>query len=38
MKDPVVTVDGFTFERKGISEWLKRNNTNPLTNKPLASK
>jgi hypothetical protein len=38
MKDPVVTSDGNTYERQAIEQWLKRNNTSPLTNAPLANK
>ena len=39
MTDPVITVDGHTFERKAIEEWFSRGNcTNPLTGKALASK
>jgi hypothetical protein len=39
MTDPVITVDGHTFERKAITEWFNRGNiTNPLTGAPLDSK
>lgn len=39
MRDPVITVDGFTFERRGIQEWFKKGkSTNPLTGKALSSK
>ncbi len=38
MTDPVVTSDGNTYERQAIEQWLKKNNTSPLTNKPLANK
>lgn len=32
MKDPVITSDGFCFERSAISEWFgKGNKTNPIT-------
>lgn len=38
MKDPVITCDGYTFERKSIEDWFRRGkNTNPLTNKKLNS-
>ena len=36
--DPVVTVDGHTYERAAIERWFRRKNTSPITNKPLASK
>ncbi len=32
MKDPVVTSDGHSFEREVITQWLRSNNTSPLTN------
>ena len=36
LEDPVMTLDGHTFERKAIAEWFSRGNlTNPLTNKKL---
>lgn len=39
MNDPVITVDGHTFERKAIEEWFSRgNSTNPLTGKAIQSK
>lgn len=36
MSDPVVTCDGFTFERHAITEWLSRSSSSPLTGAPLA--
>jgi len=36
--DPVMTVDGHTFERYAIVNWFKFNDTNPVTNKKLKSK
>jgi len=36
--DPVFTEDGFTYERSAIEEWLKANNTSPMTNEVLESK
>ena len=30
--------DGFTYERKAISKWLKDHDTSPLTGQPLAHK
>ena len=32
MEDPVITIDGYTFEKKAIQEWFSKGNvTNPLT-------
>ena len=38
MSDPVCTIDGLTYEREAITEWLGKNDTSPLTGKALASK
>ena len=38
MQDPVITADGYTFERARIEAWFKHHNTNPLTNVELHSK
>lgn len=39
IKCPIVLVsDGYSYEKKGIEEWLKTNNTSPLTGKILESK
>ena len=39
MKDPVVTSDGYTFERNEIQTWLdKGNDTNPVTGQKLENK
>lgn len=39
MDDPVITVDGHTFERKAIEEWFSRGNrTNPMTGLDLEAK
>lgn len=35
MADPVMTVDGYTYERAAIEEWLATHNTSPLTGLPL---
>jgi hypothetical protein len=35
MVDPVVAMDGHTYSREGISEWLKHKNTSPNTNEAL---
>jgi len=38
MTDPVCTVDGHTFERKAIEQWLTTNSTSPLTGLRLSTK
>eukprot|EP00475_Leptophrys_vorax_P027893 TRINITY_DN3990_c0_g1_i1.p1 TRINITY_DN3990_c0_g1~~TRINITY_DN3990_c0_g1_i1.p1 ORF type:complete len:443 (+),score=130.04 TRINITY_DN3990_c0_g1_i1:1180-2508(+) len=38
MVDPVLTVDGQTYERSAIEEWLKSHDTSPVTNLPLPLK
>eukprot|EP00164_Ancoracysta_twista_P001449 GFYU01001889.1.p1 GENE.GFYU01001889.1~~GFYU01001889.1.p1 ORF type:complete len:697 (-),score=145.93 GFYU01001889.1:152-2242(-) len=38
MQDPVTTVDGHTYERAAISEWLQTRTISPLTGAVLASK
>ena len=38
MTDPVSTMDGFTYERTAISEWLHTNDTSPSTGVTLESK
>jgi hypothetical protein len=38
MDDPVITCDGFTYERTAIVEWLSRSDRSPCTNLVLASK
>ena len=38
MTDPVSTMDGFTYERTAITEWLRTNNTSPSTGAALESK
>ncbi|CCW71213.1 unnamed protein product [Phytomonas sp. Hart1] len=35
MSDPVITVDGFTYDREAIEEWLHHRNSSPMTNLPL---
>ena len=35
MYAPVVTSDGFTYEREAIEEWLQSHQTSPLTGAPL---
>ena len=38
MTEPVTTVDGFTYERTAISEWLRTKDTSPFTGATLESK
>lgn len=38
MRDPVSTVDGHTYERSAIEEWLQSNSSSPSTGMELASK
>jgi len=38
MKNPVVTVDGHSFEESAIKLWLQKHDTSPMTNKVLESK
>jgi hypothetical protein len=38
MTDPVSTLDGFTYEREAITEWLRTKDTSPLTGGTLESK
>jgi len=35
MVDPVVAVDGHSYERKAIEQWFAKNKTSPKTNEPL---
>eukprot|EP00656_Telonema_subtile_P040825 TRINITY_DN4590_c0_g1_i1.p1 TRINITY_DN4590_c0_g1~~TRINITY_DN4590_c0_g1_i1.p1 ORF type:complete len:769 (+),score=134.77 TRINITY_DN4590_c0_g1_i1:130-2436(+) len=37
MTDPVITVDGHTYEREAIQLWLRDHDTSPMTNAPLES-
>lgn len=37
-KDPVILEDGFTYEKKSISEWLSKHKTSPNTNCKIYSK
>ena len=37
MTDPVVTVDGHSFERAAVEEWFRRRVSNPMTGLPLDS-
>ncbi|MGA0241876.1 MAG: putative Ig domain-containing protein [Candidatus Marinamargulisbacteria bacterium] len=36
MTDPVITMDGHTYEREAIEQWVKQNGTDPNTRKPLS--
>ena len=38
MTDPVSTLDGFTYERAAITEWLRTKDTSPKTGATLESK
>ena len=38
MTDPVMTVDGHTYEREAIARWLRTRNTSPATGLPLSAK
>ena len=38
MTDPVTTLDGFTYERAAITEWLRTKDTSPKTGAKLESK
>ena len=38
MSDPVSTLDGFTYERAAITEWLRTKDTSPKTGATLESK
>ena len=37
MSDPVSTLDGFTYEREAITEWLRTKDTSPVTGATLES-
>jgi hypothetical protein len=38
MDDPVTAKDGYTYDRRAITEWLRNKSTSPMTNAPLPSK
>lgn len=38
MVDPVLTQDGFTYERTSIETWLHSHHKSPMTNLPLTSR
>ena len=33
--DPVIDIDGYTYERSAIENWLRDNGTSPITRKPM---
>lgn len=35
MKEPVMAMDGFTYDRKNIEAWFAKKQTSPITNEPL---
>ncbi|KAG2284332.1 hypothetical protein Bca52824_055552 [Brassica carinata] len=38
MKEPCVAADGYTYDREAIQDWLRENDTSPVTNLPLPDK
>ncbi|CAN6912697.1 unnamed protein product [Brassica oleracea] len=38
MNQPCVAADGFTYDREAIEDWLRENDTSPVTNLPLPNK
>jgi len=36
-ENPVLTAEGFTYNKQNVSDWFKNHNTNPVTNTPLAN-
>ena len=37
MRDPVVAIDGRTYERVAITNWLLTHDVSPVTNLPMSS-
>lgn len=37
MSDPVIAPDGYTYERKAITEWLARSGVSPMTRQPMGA-
>jgi hypothetical protein len=35
LTDPVITPDGYTYERKELEKWIRQNGTDPMTRNPL---
>ena len=38
MQNPVITTDGFFYEKKLIKNWLKQNDSSPMTREPIEKK
>lgn len=38
MNDPVIADDGISYERQAIVDWLKVNNTSPITRQPMSKR
>lgn len=38
MADPVIALDGHTYEKSAIEDWIFRKQTSPMTNAPLQSR
>ncbi|KAF2600195.1 hypothetical protein F2Q68_00012462, partial [Brassica cretica] len=38
MNEPCVAADGYTYDREAIQDWLRENDTSPVTNLPLPDK
>ena len=38
MKDPVITADGYTYDRSTIEKWFVNHETSPMTNLPLKNR
>ena len=37
MKDPVMAMDNYSYEREAINKWFENNNTSPVTGENLSS-
>lgn len=37
MRDPVIAVDGHTYERAAIEQWIRQKQESPVTRQPLVS-
>lgn len=37
MADPVIAPDGYTYERKAITDWLARSGVSPMTRQPMSA-
>jgi hypothetical protein len=38
MQDPVIAMDGHSYERTAIVQWLQKNKRSPMTNEPIKNK